>query len=90
MPLDPVATADYIRHRMQHAGSDGEVFSDDAIEAILRQTGGVPRLVNKLCEFCLVYGALNEERVISEGTVDQVISDGVFVSGFTPIERAAE
>ena len=90
MPLDPVATADYIRHRMQHAGAESDVFSDDAIEEILRHSGGVPRLVNKLCEFCLVYGALNEERVISDGTVDQVMADGVFVSGFTPIERAAE
>ncbi len=90
MPLDLETTAEYIAHRIAHAGGREEVFSHGAVAEIVRQTGGVPRLVNKLCEFCLVYGAINEEKPITELTVLQVMADGVFVSGFAQTGRAAE
>ncbi|MEM9247774.1 MAG: AAA family ATPase [Pseudomonadota bacterium] len=90
MPLGLEATKAYVEHRIDHAGGLEPVFSDEAIAELHRHTGGVPRLVNKLCEFCLVYGAINEEKPISEQTVLQVMADGVFVSGFAPAGRAAE
>jgi hypothetical protein len=87
---DPGAVDAYIRHRLAHAGTELEVFSDAAIGRVAHHAAGIPRLVNKLCEFCLVYGAINEEIPITEETVNQVISDGVFVSGFLPSGKAAE
>ena len=89
-PLDAPATAAYVRHRLRLVGGTGEEFAPAALAGIHRHTAGVPRLVNKLCEFALVYGALNEENPVSEETVEEVINDGVFVSGFVPSERAAE
>ena len=90
MPLDAEATAAYIAHRLAHAGATGAVFTEDAIAQIARHTQGFPRLVNKMCEFCLVYGAINEEKPVTGETVSQVIADGVFVSGFVQTGRAAE
>jgi hypothetical protein len=41
----------YILHRLEVAGSQGrEVFAPDTFELIYRYTGGVPRLVNTLCD----------------------------------------
>ncbi|MEL6204803.1 MAG: AAA family ATPase [Pseudomonadota bacterium] len=88
--LDEEGVGDYISHRLAHAGGTGEEFAPEAVEEIARLTRGIPRLVNKLCEFCLVYGAINEENPIKLATVQHVIADGVFVSGFVATDEAAE
>src|SRR5579864_222930 len=41
----------YILHRLEVAGSQGrEIFAADTFDTIFRYTGGVPRLVNTLCD----------------------------------------
>ncbi len=48
-------TADYIRHRLEVAGvSDGEIFQPEAFPIIYEYTGGVPRLINSLCDMALL------------------------------------
>lgn len=90
MPLDEADTAAYVRHRVDHVGGRPDIFSPGALAEIARLTAGVPRLINKLCEFCLVYGAINEENPVTVDTVRQVIDDGIFVTGFVESGRAAE
>jgi len=89
-PMTLEAAQGYIAHRMQHAGGTGEEFDVEAIEEIVQQARGVPRLVNKLCDFCLVYGAMAEETTITLQTVRQVLADGVFITGFVEQGKAAE
>jgi type II secretory pathway predicted ATPase ExeA len=88
--LSPEAARRYLLHRLAHAGAEGEIFAPEALEEIVAHAGGVPRLLNKLAEFCLVYGAIAEERPIGPATVRQVLSDGVYISGFVPVDKAAE
>lgn len=91
--LTPLAREDvrgYVTCRLENVGGDGSVFSDEAIDEIYQFTDGVPRLINKLAEFCLVYGAINEEMPISPATVRQVVEDGVFVNGLGQRRKAAE
>jgi type II secretory pathway predicted ATPase ExeA len=90
MPLGAEATTSYIQHRMVHAGGRGDEFTIEALTEIARLTAGVPRLINKLCEFCLVYGAIGGETPIVVSTVRQVIADGIFVTGFAQTGEAAE
>jgi len=54
-PLDLGGVAGYISHRLRQAGGspDRIRFSDDAVEAIFEDSGGVPRLVNRLCDRAL-------------------------------------
>jgi type II secretory pathway predicted ATPase ExeA len=89
-PLGADATADYVRYRLTRAGGRPDLFSDAALEEISRLTAGVPRLINKLCEFCLVYGAINEESPVTIETVRLVVDDGIFVTGFIESGKAAE
>lgn len=79
--MDAETVSAYIAHRMAVAGAHDEVFSDDACAAIYKNTGGVPRLVNQLCDLCLVYAFTAESRQVSQLTVDLVMADGVFFSG---------
>jgi len=52
----------YIRHRLDIAGADGrEIFAEDTFPEIFRYTGGVPRLVNTLCDTAMM-AAFNEDR----------------------------
>jgi putative secretion ATPase (PEP-CTERM system associated) len=54
-PLDRKELREYIAHRLKVAGnSNDELFTEDSFEPIFRYTGGVPRLVNTLCDTALL------------------------------------
>lgn len=86
--LDADSVRDYIRHRLVTAGGTGEEFTDEACALIHRETGGVPRLVNQLCDFAMLYAWSGEVRVIDAEIVEQVLGDGVMFAGAT--RREAE
>jgi len=46
----------YIAHRLQVAGRAVPLFSHLANQTVFRLTGGLPRLVNQVCDHALVYG----------------------------------
>lgn len=88
--LDLEATEGYIRHRLRHAGGTGEEFTDDAIEMIYWQSGGVPRLVNKLADFAMVYAVTAEKARVDGATVEEVMGDNLFLNTAQPAKDAAE
>lgn len=56
----------YIAHRLQIAGRTVPLFSHLANHTVFRLTGGLPRLVNQVCDHALVYGyAEQAERITS-------------------------
>ena len=63
----------YVRRHLAYAGCSHEVFSDAAIEAIYRFSGGCARLVNKVCTSSLIYGCQNGRRIIDDHMVKMVI-----------------
>ena len=44
----------YISHRLRISGASAEIFTRSARQLIYRQTHGVPRLINVLCDRCLL------------------------------------
>ena len=53
--LTATETAAYIDHRLEVAGSQGRrIFADDTYDTIYAYTGGVPRLINTLCDTSLM------------------------------------
>lgn len=80
-PLDEADTAGYIQHRLRAAASDvhnpGVRFTDDAIAEIYAVTGGVPRLINIVCDNCLLLGMVREVREIEPAMVYRVQQDMV-------------
>ena len=72
-PLTAEETRDLIRHRLEAAGGDPELFTAEAAEIAHRYSGGVPRLVNLLCDTALVYGYAEQvERIDAELMQDVV------------------
>jgi type II secretory pathway predicted ATPase ExeA len=60
--LDPDDLRAYVLHRLEVAGSNGrEIFAEDCYPIIFRYTGGVPRLINSLCDTSMM-SAFAEDR----------------------------
>jgi general secretion pathway protein A len=73
--LDRHETAAYVAHRLTVAGGSRELFAVAALDVIHARTGGVPRLVNQLCDLALVYAFAEGQRVIDEAVVQTVLND---------------
>jgi general secretion pathway protein A len=74
LPLTPEQTRDYIRTRLRVAGArDLGLFSDAAIIRIAEYSGGVPRLINTLCDHCLLIGYADQIRRIDRKIVDEAV-----------------
>lgn len=74
-PLNLEETWNYIRHRLKLAGGDPALFETKACAAVYYYTGGIPRLVNVLCDTALVYGFAEQRRRIDAATVCEVVRD---------------
>jgi len=49
-------TVAYIKHRLVVAGGNENIIDKYAIAVIFYYSGGIPRLINTLCDFALVFG----------------------------------
>jgi general secretion pathway protein A len=73
-PLSPEETRLYVRHRLRIAGAgDGGIFTDAAIQRLTEYSGGTPRVVNIVCDHCLLSGYADSKRRIDAGMVDEAI-----------------
>jgi general secretion pathway protein A len=75
-PLSLAETRAYIAERLHAAGLKGPVpFTTPAIESIQNLSGGVPRLINLLCDSCLSIGFEIEKKQIDQTIVKQAAED---------------
>lgn len=56
---------EYLQHRLRLAGTEMELFSPQAIEAIFQATNGLPRKVNLLAHLALNIAALGNAQSIT-------------------------
>jgi type II secretory pathway predicted ATPase ExeA len=62
-------THDYIEHRLNVAGANGrKIFDEVACDIVFRYSGGIPRLINVLCDTAMLCG-FAEERVLIDETL---------------------
>ncbi len=74
-PLNEKETSEYIRHRCKSAGGKLQLFSDQACCEIYEFTGGVPRLINLLCDTALVYGYAEQHEKVDAALIKDVALD---------------
>ncbi|PLX81397.1 MAG: AAA family ATPase [Desulfuromonas sp.] len=68
-------TTSYIKHRLQVAGAKRMLFTGDAIPLIYRYSGGVPRLINTICDNCLFEAYLRRMNEANTKIVHSVAGD---------------
>ena len=75
-PLTLEETKAYVQQRLRIAGSDGrQIFDGDSLNSIHKYSNGIPRVVNLLCEHCLVSAFVDQKPTINESIVDAVARD---------------
>lgn len=79
--MDKATVSAYISHRLKVAGGRGNEFTKQACERVWEVSGGIPRLVNQICDFAMVYAASGDDQLVLSSVVDQVVRDGVFFAG---------
>jgi type II secretory pathway predicted ATPase ExeA len=84
-PLSESETGEYVTHRMSVAGSRGaRIFDRGALKAIYEYTGGVPRMINIVCDRALVAGYGAGRDSIGRALIEETVAD---VEG-PPVVRA--
>jgi len=75
-PLNLEETKSYINQRLRIAGSNGEpIFDPESTVAIFRYSSGIPRVINLLCEHCLVSTFVDQKKTVGVEVVDSVARD---------------
>lgn len=69
VPLNRKETADYVQYRMSNAGAGEEVFLETALDKIFVFSKGYPRVINSLCDRCLVVAHRQGSMVVDESLV---------------------
>jgi general secretion pathway protein A len=74
--LSETETRHYIEHRLEVAGAgDREIFAADTFHEIYRYTGGVPRLINTLCDTAMVSAYTGERDTVRLGDVTSAVEE---------------
>ena len=75
-PLDQREMREYIEHRLAIAGrEDAGLFGEDTFETIHRYSGGVPRLINTLCDSALLCAFADEKESVSLDDVMEAVKE---------------
>ena len=89
IPLDAQETAAYIHSRLDHAAiGTPPRFPADAAELVHRRSGGVPRIINVICDAALVFGYAEERRQIDLSLIQDVVAE-LELTGVLKAETAA-
>jgi general secretion pathway protein A len=74
--LTKAETTAYIDHRLEVAGSQGRrIFAEDTYPTIYKYTGGVPRLINTLCDTCLMAAYGKDQDNVTSTELDEAIRE---------------
>jgi len=74
-PLSAEETAGYVKHRMRVAGATAEVFTPAALREIHRLSGGIPRVINVICDRALLGAFTQEDHRAGAGLIRQAASE---------------
>jgi len=74
-PLSAAETAGYVKHRMRIAGATAEVFTPAALREVHRLSGGIPRVINVICDRTLLGAFTQEEHRAGAALVRQAASE---------------
>ncbi len=81
LPLSENEVSGYIEHRLEVAGGDRSVFNNSTIATVFRITGGIPRVINLLCDRALTLSFTIQAPVVRKhvllAAAKQILGDDV-------------
>ena len=90
--LNDSETRGYVQHRLEVAGAgDRELFAADTFPEIFRYTGGVPRLINTLCDTAMMAAFTADRDTVTRADVQSAVKELQWVDfAHRPRQHAAE
>lgn len=74
--LSETESREYIRHRLRVAGATSDnIFHDNTFSVIFQYTGGIPRLINTLCDTAMTCGFADNLNTISVDVVKTAVEE---------------
>lgn len=71
--LDRSQTGEYIKAHLKYAGCDHDLFTDKAVDEIYRSSAGTMRVINRICEKCLMYAYQQHKKLIDDHAIRYVV-----------------
>lgn len=83
--LGPEEVEEYITRRLYCSGNKGTLrFAPQSVALIHRHSGGIPRLINQICDYALVSGYVGNDFVISPTHVQRALQETTLIG--VPVE----
>ena len=88
-PLTKKETKEYIQHRLKLVSSNGtlDMFDHPAIDVIYEHSGGIPRIVNLVCDSALLSCYIYETKKITQKIINEVIKERDINRKFDEVEQ---
>ncbi|MGD2295858.1 MAG: AAA family ATPase [Candidatus Aminicenantes bacterium] len=81
--LDKEDTEKYIYFRLHNAGAKWEIFTPEAQDIIWKHSGGIPRMINCIADWCLLLGYSRLKDSVDEQIAMKAVND----LGYPPTEE---
>ena len=75
LPLAKSDVANYVNHRLHHAGANRAIFENAAMGALFKLTKGVPRLINLICHHALLAAYATGAKTVSAKLVKNAATE---------------
>jgi len=73
--LNDKEMGEYIQHRLTVAGLEKEVFTKQAMPSLFKYTGGIPRLINALCDVALICAYAEDSHRVNNKIVQIAVNE---------------
>lgn len=75
--MDRAEVERYIRSHLEYASGSTEIFTSKALDLIARESTGIPRMVNRICEKSLMYAFQQQRKLIDDYMVTFVVENEI-------------
>ena len=66
-----------IRSHLEYAGGAVEIFTSKALDIVARESSGIPRMINRICEKSLMYAFQQQKKLIDDYMVTLVVENEI-------------
>ncbi|MBW2594437.1 MAG: AAA family ATPase [Deltaproteobacteria bacterium] len=74
-PLNFVETRNYIKIRLEKAGSTNNIIDPQALDDIYDYSKGIPRLINNICDISLMVGFVSKAEIVDSKIIKEAARD---------------
>ena len=71
--LDRAETERYIRSHLEYAGGHTDLFTMKAVDIVAKESSGIPRLINRICEKSLMFAFQQQRQTVDDYMVSFVL-----------------